>query len=162
MTRFHAVVVAAVVLLVGAFGWSSIFGLPSRPADPPPLSDVEVLNDGPSGLAILAPLVVYGDGTVAKGLLTFSPKRTARWKLVVEWAPDKFHLVDRVGEPVSVTGIFDDGHHTRKSGWVMVTFPRGTGPHALRPGDPTWLVANDARGNAVIIDAREEPRAPQP
>lgn len=162
VTRLLAITIAAVLLLVGVFGSPRLFGAPEGPADPSPLADLEVLNDGPSSLAVLAPMVVYGDGTVAKGLLTFAPKRTARWKLVLQGSPDKFHLLDRAGRPIPVTGIFDDAHHTRKSGWIMATFPRQTGLYALRPGDPTWLVANDAPGNAVIIDAREERPAGQP
>ena len=78
MTRFHALVISAVLLLVSVFGAPRLFGAPESPADTPSLADFEVLNDGPSSLAVLAPMVVYGDGTVAKGLLTFSPKRTAR------------------------------------------------------------------------------------
>jgi hypothetical protein len=119
------------------------------------IDQLEVLNDGPSRLAIIAPLTVYGDGTqpntpvVAKGKISFYPKRTWNWRLLMG-PPSNFHILDRYGAPCTPYNIWDDAHKTSSSGWIAVAFMNC----ALLPGDSTWLVADDAPGNAVIIDAR--------
>jgi hypothetical protein len=48
--------------------------------------------------------------------------------------------------PCTPYNIWDDAHKTRSSGWIGVAFMNC----ALLPGDSTWLVADDAPGNAVI------------
>jgi hypothetical protein len=115
-------------------------------------SQLELLNDGPSQLAVLCPMIVYGGGTIAKGRISFQPKVTANWRLVISGFMPWFHVLDRDGAPVTPTRIWDDAHHTTTSGWLGVSFP----PCKLADGDPTYLIARDPPGadNSVWIDAR--------
>jgi hypothetical protein len=129
---------------------------------------LEDLNDGPSN-AILAPLVVYNaDGSVAKGKLTFQPKQTWRWRLVLTPSElNNFHVLNSVGGSVFInaSAIVSDGcqHQTTTSGWLSVSLP----PYGTTGGDPrsavndlqlrntTWLVADNAPNNPIWIDARD-------
>ena len=112
------------------------------------LSMREVLNDGPSFLAILCPMIVYGGSTIAKGRLFFEPKIHANYRLIIQGTPDKFHCLNRIGTPVQVVRIWEEQHRTTKSLWLACEI----GPTDLRDGDPTWFCSNDASNNAVIID----------
>jgi len=121
------------------------------------ISVLELINDGPSELAIICPLAVYDigsrDSLAAKGVITFTRKWTANWRLLLQGTPDKFHVVNpRTGGPITPLAIWDDGHHTTSTGWIGVLLRKN---QALSPGDTTWLVAKDNVGpNYVFIDAR--------
>jgi len=141
---------------------SSIFvafclGIGTASAQDRNLFYLEKLNDGPSELGILAHLVVMG-GSVpyatgyAKGRLSFFPKITSNWRLVMRGYPAWFHILDVAGAPCTPSLIWDDGHHTTSSGWLAVAFSGCN----LTDGNSTFLVSNPVAGadNGVWIDAR--------
>ena len=121
------------------------------------ISVLELVNDGPSELAIICLLSVYDVGSadffVAKGMISFARKWTANWRLLLQGTPDKFHVVNATtGGPITPLAIWDDAHHTTSTGWIGVHIPKNRG---LAPGDTTWLVVKDNVGpNYVFIDAR--------
>jgi hypothetical protein len=121
------------------------------------ISVLELLNDGPSELAVICPLSVYDIGSpdflVAKGMISFTQKWTANWRLLLQGTPDKFHVVNATtGGPITPVSIWDDAHHTTSTGWIGVLIRKNQG---LSPGDTTWLIAKDNVGsNYVFIDAR--------
>jgi hypothetical protein len=77
------------------------------------ISVLELVNDGPSELAMICPLSVYDHGSpdtlVAKGMITFARKWTANWRLVLQGTPDKFHVIHPItGGPITPLAIRDD------------------------------------------------------
>jgi hypothetical protein len=121
------------------------------------ISVLELLNDGPTELAVICPLTVYDAGSpdfvVAKGMITFARKSASNWRLLLQGTPNKFHVVNATtGGPITPVAIWDDAHHTTTTGWIGVLIRKNQG---LSPGDTTWLVAKDNVGpNYVFIDAR--------
>jgi hypothetical protein len=124
----------------------------------------ELLNTTlPGGSVILGPLVVTGDGSVAKGRYSFQPKGSPDWTLEIlpaGQAENNYHLLNRVGAPiwVNASAVSDDGswHHGLSSGWLAVQLPaHGTENNDLEVGDATFLVVHSLHGNAFWI--REAP-----
>jgi hypothetical protein len=112
------------------------------------ISVLELINDGPSELAVICPLSVYDTGSpdflVAKGMISFARKWAANWRLVLQGTPDKFHVINpTTGGPITPLAIWDDDHHTTSTGWIGVRLRKNQG---LSPGDTTWLVAKDNVG----------------
>src|SRR5215217_478890 len=106
------------------------------------ISVLELVNDGPSELAIICPLSVYDVGSadffVAKGMISFARNWTANWRLFLQGTPDKFHVVHATtGGSITPLAIGDDAPHTPSPGGIGVRIPKNQG---LVPGDTIWLV----------------------
>lgn len=122
---------------------------------------LEIVNDGPSELAILCYGQAFDSGNpsylIGKCRLDFARKYNANWTFLWSGQPQWFHSLQHVsGAPVMVGNIWDDGHHTTTSGWLAWTMPTGAG---ISAGDPAFLVANgpiagQPNVNWVYIDCR--------